>query len=113
LRAINRFAASLVADKQACWRDIRAKLADAGIHILGSKDLPAAERSWLQRLFMTHIFPILTPIAVDPAHPFPFILNKGLVIAVEMQRGSDGKAMNGLIPISGQLTGSFVSAVPI
>ncbi len=52
---------------------------------------------------MTHIFPILTPIAVDPAHPFPFILNRGLVIAVEMQRDSDGKAMNGLIPIPGQL----------
>ena len=52
---------------------------------------------------MTHIFPILTPIAVDPAHPFPFILNQGLTLAVEMQRDSDGKAMNGLIPIPGQL----------
>ena len=52
---------------------------------------------------MTHMFPILTPIAVDPAHPFPFILNRGLVIVVEMQRDSDGRAMNGLIPIPGQL----------
>ena len=52
---------------------------------------------------MTHIFPILTPIAVDPAHPFPFILNRGLVTVVEMYRGSDGKAMNGLIPLPGQL----------
>ena len=52
---------------------------------------------------MTHIFPILTPIAVDPAHPFPFILNQGLTLAVEMQRDSDGKTMNGLIPIPSQL----------
>jgi len=103
LRTINRFAASLVADKQACWRELRAKLAAAGLHILEPKDLRAAERSWLQRLFMTHMFPILTPIAVDPAHPFPFILNRGLVIVVEMQRDSDGKAMNGLIPITAQL----------
>jgi polyphosphate kinase len=103
LRAINRFAASLVADKQACWRALRDKLAGAGLHILESKDLRAAERGWLQRLFMTHMFPILTPIAVDPAHPFPFILNRGLVIVVEMMRDSDGKAMNGLIPIPGQL----------
>jgi polyphosphate kinase len=103
LRAINRFAASLVADKQACWRDLRANMAEAGIHILEQKDLRAPERGWLQRLFMTHIFPILTPIAVDPAHPFPFILNKGLVTVVEMQRSSDGKAMSGLIPIPGQL----------
>jgi polyphosphate kinase len=103
LRAINRFAAGLVADKQACWRLLKDKLAEASLHILEPKDLRPSERSWLQRLFMTHIFPILTPIAVDPAHPFPFILNKGLTLAVEMQRDSDGKAMNGLIPIPSQL----------
>ncbi len=103
LRTINRFAAGLVADKQACWRDLKTKLGTAGIQILEPEDLQPAERSWLQRLFMTHIFPILTPIAVDPAHPFPFILNRGLTIAVEMQRGSDGKAQSGLIPIPGQL----------
>ncbi len=103
LRAINRFAAGLVADKQACWQVLKAKMAEAGILILDAKSLDAAERSWLQRLFMTHIFPILTPIAIDPAHPFPFILNRGLVIVVEMQRDSDGKSMNGLIPIPGQL----------
>jgi polyphosphate kinase len=103
LRTINRFAAGLVADKQACWRDLKEKMAKTGILILEPKDLRPSERSWLQRLFMTHIFPILTPIAVDPAHPFPFILNQGLTLAVEMQRDSDGKVMNGLIPIPGQL----------
>ena len=103
LRAINRFAAGLVADKQACWRELRKEMARTGIHILEPKDLRAEERSWLRRLFLTHIFPILTPIAVDPAHPFPFILNKGLVVVVELQHESDGKIMNGLIPIPGQL----------
>jgi polyphosphate kinase len=103
LRAINRFAASLVADKQACWRAVKAEMAKASIHILEPGDLKPAEKSWLQRLFLTHIFPILTPIAVDPAHPFPFILNKGLTIAVEMLRDSDAKSMNGLIPIPSQL----------
>jgi len=103
LRAINRFAAGLIADQQACWQMLKAKMAEAGIQIPDAKILRADERGWLQRLFMTHIFPILTPIAVDPAHPFPFILNRGLVIVVEMLRESDGKAMNGLIPIPGQL----------
>ncbi len=103
LRTINRFVAGLVADKQACWQTLKAEMAEAGIHILGANDLRPAEKSWLQRLFLTHIFPILTPIAVDPAHPFPFILNKGLTLAVEMMRASDGKTMNGLIPIPGQL----------
>ena len=103
LRTINRFAAGLVADKQACWRALKEEMAQAGIQILGPNDLKPSDRGWLQRLFLTHMFPILTPIAVDPAHPFPFILNKGLTIAVEMQRESDQKAMNGLIPIPGQL----------
>lgn len=103
LRAINRFVASLVSDKQACWRTLKSEMAQSGMLILESGDLKPAEKGWLQRLFLTHIFPILTPIAVDPAHPFPFILNKGLTIAVEMLRSSDSKSMNGLIPIPSQL----------
>ncbi len=103
LRTINRFASSLVADKQACWRTLKTEMAQNGVHILEAGDLRPAEKGWLQRLFLTHIFPILTPIAVDPAHPFPFILNKGLTIAVEMLRDSDSKSMNGLIPIPSQL----------
>src|SRR5262245_54505610 len=86
LTEINRFAARLVADKQACWNDLKADMADAGMRIVEPGDLNASERLWLQRMFMSHVFPILTPIAVDPAHPFPFILNKGLTIAVWMQR---------------------------
>jgi polyphosphate kinase len=103
LAEINRFAARLVADKQACWRDLKAEMAAAGLVIVGPGDLSGGERAWLESLFMSRIFPILTPIAVDPAHPFPFILNKGLTIAVWMQRRSDAKSMSGLIPIPGQL----------
>ena len=100
---INRFAAKLVADKQTCWNQLKTDMAEAGMRIVEPGDLSASERLWLQRLFMSHVFPILTPIAVDPAHPFPFILNKGLTIAVWMQRKSDVKTMSGLIPIPGQL----------
>jgi polyphosphate kinase len=102
LSEINKFALSLVADKQACWQSLRAELAGEGIHIVEQQELSAADREWLERYFMTHIFPILTPINVDPAHPFPFIQNKGLTLALEMT-GPDGKAMNGLIPIPGRL----------
>jgi polyphosphate kinase len=103
LAEINRFAAKLVADKQACWNDIKKDMSEAGIHIVGPAELTKAEQDWLQRLFMTHVFPILTPIAVDPAHPFPFIPNLGLTMVVWMQRKSDAKAMSGLIPIPSQL----------
>jgi polyphosphate kinase len=103
LAAINAFAASLVADKQAIWRGIREEMTANGIEIVEPENLTERETEWVEQLFLTHIFPILTPIAVDPAHPFPFILNKGLTIAVSMQRRGDGKAMSGLIPIPGQL----------
>jgi polyphosphate kinase len=103
LAAINKFATGLVADKQANWRVIKTELAGAGLYVLQPDELTAHQRDWLERLFLTHIFPILTPIAADPAHPFPFILNKGLTIVVEMVRPADGKTMNGLIPIPGQI----------
>ncbi len=103
LSAINKFVAGVVAEKQACWRELKGELEAAGIHVVQPGDLTLPQREWLEKLFMTHIFPILTPIAVDPAHPFPFILNKGLTIVVEMQRRMDGETMSGLIPIPGQL----------
>ncbi len=103
LTEINTFAAGLVSDKQTCWNGLKTELDAAGIHIVEPEEVTPVERDWLESLFMSHLFPILTPIAVDPAHPFPFILNKGLTIAVWMQRASDGKSMNGLIPIPSQL----------
>jgi polyphosphate kinase len=102
LAEINRFAARLVAEKQACWAGLRAEMAVAGIHIVEAKDLTPAERALLETEFMTHVFPILTPINVDPAHPFPFIQNKGLTLAISMTH-PDGRAMKGLVPIPAQL----------
>jgi polyphosphate kinase len=103
LSAINKFVAGVVAEKQACWTELKTDLQGSGIHVVQPGQLTQPQRDWLAKLFMTHIFPILTPIAVDPAHPFPFILNKGLTIVVEMQRRTDGETMSGLIPIPGQL----------
>ena len=99
---INRFAASLVADKQRCWNGLKAELHDAGLHIVGATELSAADMVWLEAEFMSHVFPILTPMNVDPAHPFPFIQNKGLTLAIEMSN-RDNKAMSGLIPIPAQV----------
>lgn len=103
LNEINAFVSQLVGDAQACWLNLKSEMAGAGIHIVAADEVTAEEHGWLEQLFLTHIFAILTPIAVDPAHPFPFILNKGLTLVVEMVRTSDGKIMNGLIPIPAQL----------
>jgi polyphosphate kinase len=102
LAEIHRFTARLVAEKQACWTELRAEMAEAGIHIVEAKDLTPAERAWLENEFMSHVFPILTPMNVDPAHPFPFIQNKGLTLAISMTH-PDGRAMKGLIPMPAQL----------
>jgi polyphosphate kinase len=103
LTEVNRFAAQLVSDQQTCWTALRAELADAGIVLVEPKELSAAERDWLERQFLEQHLPILTPIAVDPAHPFPFIQNGALTVGVELRRGRDGTTLHALLPIPSQL----------
>jgi polyphosphate kinase len=100
---INAMVAGLVGDQQACWGALAMELQTTGIVIVQPKMLTSGERSWLEKEFIAHIFPILTPIAVDPAHPFPFIQNKALTLGVELRREQDSKTMHALLPIPSQL----------
>jgi polyphosphate kinase len=103
LTLINKTVSELASDQQAIWRDLRTTLSAAGIMLVDGHDFTKAERSWLEDHFLHSIFPLLTPLAIDPAHPFPFIPSLGFTIALQLLRTSDGKAMNALIRMPGKI----------
>jgi len=107
LDAVKAAAGRLVADQQEAWRALRRELAVAGVAVLSTEELTAAERDWLRGYFDDEMFPVLTPIAVDPAHPFPFMPNLGLAMVMRLTRASVDVPLNGLIPIPAQL-GRFI-----
>ena len=103
LAKINETVSKLASDQQAIWRDLRSALAEVGIVLVDGKDVTKAESSWIEDHFLHNIFPLLTPLAIDPAHPFPFIPSLGFTIALHLARVSDGKAMNALIRMPGKI----------
>src|SRR3546814_415006 len=99
LAAINQRAGELLAAQQTCWRHLRKELCAAGVAVVEPEELTKPELDALYDWFMAQVFPILTPLAVDPAHPFPFIPNGGLVMVLSLIRPSDGKQLSGLVMV--------------
>jgi polyphosphate kinase len=101
LQEINLRAGILMQAQQVTWRELRRLLAEADLSVVGPDDLSAEERGWLEERFLAEIFPVLTPLAIDPAHPFPFIANLGLGMALQLMRagGHDRDNMRALILI--------------
>jgi len=103
LLQIDAKARALMARQNRTWETLREELQAEGISILAPSDLSADDRAMLDRHFMAQVFPVLTPLAIDPAHPFPFIQNGGFALALQLSRRSDGRALEALLPIPAQV----------
>ncbi len=99
LAAVSADADLLTDTQDLVWATISQELADAGIRVLGTRDVPERDVAWLEKHFRDQIFPVLTPQALDPAHPFPFIPNQGLSLIFDLKRRSDGEPVRELVMI--------------
>ncbi len=102
LRAVRLDATRLMAKQQERWRALKRDMKEAGVVVVAPNELNAADRSWLEKEFLEEIFPLLTPLAVDPAHPFPFIPNQGFALALSLRRRADDERTISLLPIPQQ-----------
>lgn len=103
LEKIDADARALMMRQQECWVELRRGLEKVGIKLLPRQKLNLGDKKYLAIQFMEQIFPVLSPLAIDPAHPFPFIPNEGLTLALQLCRSKDGRILQALLPIPAQI----------
>ena len=103
LEQVRAKAAALMCDQDTQWQELHKDLALNGIEVIGQDQITPEDKDWLDDFFLDQILPVVTPIAIDPAHPFPFLQNRGLVVALELKRKKDQRLMKALLPIPQQL----------
>ncbi|MGZ8282050.1 MAG: RNA degradosome polyphosphate kinase [Allosphingosinicella sp.] len=103
LAAIAAEADALTASQQGVWSELRQLLREAGVSVLGLDEIGEEDGAFLDRHFEDQIFAVLTPQAIDPAHPFPFIPNKGFSLIFDLRRVSDGEPLQELVMVPATL----------
>jgi len=100
---INADARKLMDTQQTTWNKLKRELEGAGIHLVTRSKLTKRDRDFLADHFLNKVFPVLSPLAIDPAHPFPFIPNTGFCLARELERQTDKRRLQALLPIPQQI----------
>lgn len=100
---IDENARRLMKSQQRILTRLEAELADAGISMLHHDAVKPADLPYLDDVFLNRVFPVLSPLAIDPAHPFPFIPNTGFSLALQLERAHDGRTLQALLPIPNQI----------
>ncbi|RXV61702.1 RNA degradosome polyphosphate kinase [Roseovarius sp. A46] len=100
---INENARRLLQAQQQAFETLRTEMEGERISILTHDVLDDTDREYLAEMFLHRVFPVLSPLAIDPAHPFPFIPNLGYVLALQMSRISDKRPLQALLPIPQQI----------
>ena len=103
LERVNEAAGELMAHQQKRWRKLKVELAQAGIEVIDASRATKTERERLEPEFLNQLFAILTPMAIDPAHPFPFLPNLGFSLALKLRRRRDNRILYALVPVPTQV----------
>ena len=100
---IDEDARRLMEAQQRIFSNLQREMATENIVLMSSADLGEDQRKHLETVFLSNVFPVLSPLAVDPAHPFPFIPNTGYSLALELERKRDKRVLRALLPIPAQI----------
>ncbi|NRP11282.1 Polyphosphate kinase [Aliiroseovarius sp. xm-m-379] len=103
LALINQDARALMARQQSTYDTLTRQMRDQGIIIEKRADLTPEDKAHLDQVFLSQVFPVLSPLAIDPAHPFPFIPNTGFALALQLERSKDRQKLKALLPIPQQI----------
>jgi polyphosphate kinase len=103
LALIHADARALMQTQQTTFKSLRREMETAGIDLLTRSKLTLRDQKFLEQHFLSNVFPVLSPLAIDPAHPFPFIPNTGFSLALELERMADKRSLKALLPIPQQI----------
>lgn len=104
LGLIDEAARALIAKQEVVWKTLCDLMTQAGIDLLDAETVSKADLKFLDAYFMSNVFPVLSPLAIDPAHPFPFIPNAGFCLALQLEQTSNKRSLQALLPIPAQIS---------